>query len=193
MENNPNNVFAAFEILLEALETEIDSINQVGARAQQHRDYKGANAAISRALQATELLEKVESLCEDWEALIAIHRDNLEVVATSVERQNPVRLHQGQQTPEKDFCKPILKALRDLDGSARTKDALKKVELSMKGILTEADYEPLENDRGKPRWSNAARWARKSMVEEGLLKSDSQRGIWEITEAGRMAITKEVY
>ena len=132
MENNPNNVFAAFEILLEALETEIDSINQVGARAQQHRDYKGANAAISRALQATELLEKVESLCEDWEALIAIHRDNLEVVATSVERQNPVRLHQGQQTPEKDFCKPILKALRDLDGSARTKDALKKVELSMK-------------------------------------------------------------
>jgi restriction system protein len=63
----------------------------------------------------------------------------------------------------------------------------------MKGTLTEADYKPLKTDRGQPRWRNAARWERNSMVEEGLLKSDSPWGIWEITEAGRMAITKEVY
>ncbi len=35
------------------------------------------------------------------------------------------------------------------------------------------------------RWRNTAQFARNTMVRKGLLKSNSARGIWEITEAGR--------
>lgn len=31
---------------------------------------------------------------------------------------------------------------------------------------------------------NTAQWARNSMVKEGLMASDSPRGIWEITDEG---------
>uniref|UniRef100_A0A7C3EZC1 Restriction system protein Mrr-like N-terminal domain-containing protein n=1 Tax=candidate division WOR-3 bacterium TaxID=2052148 RepID=A0A7C3EZC1_UNCW3 len=37
------------------------------------------------------------------------------------------------------------------------------------------------------RWRNAAQWARYNMVKQGWLKSNSPRGVWEITEAGREA------
>lgn len=35
-----------------------------------------------------------------------------------------------------------------------------------------------------PCWRNAAQWARNSRVNERLLKKDSPRGIWEISDKG---------
>ncbi|MCC7571175.1 winged helix-turn-helix domain-containing protein, partial [Candidatus Micrarchaeota archaeon] len=52
-------------------------------------------------------------------------------------------------------------------------------------------YDPLASNPDNPRWRNTAQWARNSMVnEEGFLKKDSPRGIWEISEKGR-AFLKE--
>jgi hypothetical protein len=45
------------------------------------------------------------------------------------------------------------------------------------------DYEVL--DMGEVRWQNRARFARLRMKEQGLISSDSPRGIWEITAEGR--------
>ena len=42
IENNPTNVVAAFEILLEEVEAEIDFISQVGAKGFAKRDYERA-------------------------------------------------------------------------------------------------------------------------------------------------------
>jgi predicted HTH transcriptional regulator len=39
IENNPTSVVAAFEMLLEEIEAEIDFVNRVGARAFEARDY----------------------------------------------------------------------------------------------------------------------------------------------------------
>ena len=55
----------------------------------------------------------------------------------------------------------------------------------MKDILNKYDYEPLPSNPKKKRWENTAQWARQTMVYEGLLASNSPRGIWEITEKGR--------
>jgi restriction system protein len=43
-----------------------------------------------------------------------------------------------------------------------------------------------------PRWRNAAQWARNSMVNEGLLKKDSPRGVWEISDKGKQYLTQSV-
>ena len=52
-ENSPKNVFAAFEMLLEEIEVEIDFINKAGANAFQRSDYDSVEQHRERARQAT--------------------------------------------------------------------------------------------------------------------------------------------
>ncbi len=61
---------------------------------------------------------------------------------------------------------------------------LDRVLQSMTDTLKDVDYEPLASEPDMPRWKNAAQWARNSMVKEGLLRNDSPRGVWQISEAG---------
>jgi hypothetical protein len=49
IENNPTNVQAAFEMLLEEIEAEIDFINGVGSKAFEKRDYDRARDALEHA------------------------------------------------------------------------------------------------------------------------------------------------
>ena len=36
-----------------------------------------------------------------------------------------------------------------------------------------------------PHWRNTAQWVRNDLREEGLIRDDPPRSIWEITEKGR--------
>ena len=62
---------------------------------------------------------------------------------------------------------------------------LDRVGQIMTGVLKDVDYQLLASSPDNLRWRNAAQWARNSMVQEGLLKADSPRGVWEITDKGR--------
>ena len=61
----------------------------------------------------------------------------------------------------------------------------------MKDILNKVDFEllPSGNDY---RWRNTACWARNTMIKEGLIKKDSPRGIWEITEKGKIYLKEHL-
>ena len=71
-----------------------------------------------------------------------------------------------------------------MGGSGRTREVLDKVYEKMKNIFTPADLEMLPSGNAI-RWRNYAMWERQKLKEEGYLKSDSPRGIWEISEKGR--------
>lgn len=100
------------------------------------------------------------------------------------------RLAKGQRTHDKEYTRPILQALIDLGGSAKSSEVLPRVELYMRPILKPVDYDPLPSDPQSPRWRNAAQWVRYTLVQEGLLRPDSPRGVWEITEVGRQFLLK---
>lgn len=68
-------------------------------------------------------------------------------------------------------------------GSSKAAEVLERVGKVMKPRLKPVDFQPLASGPENPRWRNAAQWARNSMVKDGLLKPDSPRGVWEITEA----------
>jgi len=53
IENNPTNVVAAFEILLEEIEAEIDFINKIGSGGFEKRDYDRAREALEHAGKLT--------------------------------------------------------------------------------------------------------------------------------------------
>ena len=188
-ENNLNNVLAAFEILLEEIEADIDLIETIGSRAMESSNYESVQQALDRARLATSLRTQVVTLRNEWEAFTVAHQSSQEEESMRTERRNLGRLQRGIRTPEREFRQPILRALNELGGSARLNDVLNRVEQLMKGTLKEVDYEKLSSNT--PRWRNTAQWARNSMAKEGLLKQDSPWGVWEITEAGRAALSKK--
>jgi len=90
----------------------------------------------------------------------------------------------GKITPVNDYYLPILESLIELGGCAQAYEVLERVREKMKDVLTEMDLEPLPSGNDL-RWHNKAQWARLLMIKQGLLKNNSPRGTWEITEHGK--------
>jgi restriction endonuclease Mrr len=87
-------------------------------------------------------------------------------------------------TPVKAYWRPILEVLVELGGRARRKKVIELVGKKMKGILTPADYAKLNSNW--IRWENRVVWQASNMRRAtGLIKDDSPRGLWEITDVGR--------
>lgn len=191
IENNPTNVVAAFEMLLEEIEAEIDFVNTVGSKAFEKRDYDRAKEALEQAGKLTAFRDKAAMLRKEWESFAVIEVDDEDKEAARIQRQNLGRLQRGMRTPEEAYYQPILQVLLEMGGSGKVVHVLDRVGMKMKGKLKPCDYEPLSSGPDNPRWRNAAQWARNSMVNEGLLKNDSPRGIWEISEKGRLFLTQK--
>lgn len=190
IENNPSNVSSAFEMLLEEIEAEIEFVNNVGSRAFEGRDYDRAKEALERAGVLTAFRDRIATLRKEWEDLAAA-AERAEDEETRAARRNLGRLRKGIRTPEAAYRLPILRVLADMGGSGRVGEVLERVGQLMKPILKDVDYQPLASSPDNPRWRNAAQWARSSMIREGLLRADSPRGIWEITDKGRQAVVAE--
>lgn len=188
IKKDPTNVIAAFEMLLEEIETEIDFVNRQGSRAFESRDYDTAKEALERSARVTSFRDSADSLRREWENLFA-HEEEEAGSEAHAERRNLGRLRRGLRTPEAVYNRPILEALLAMGGSGQMSQVLEKVRRSMKKVLKDVDFEPLASDPEMPRWKNAAQWARNTMVKDGLLRNDSPRGVWEITETGRKSLT----
>ncbi|MEM3653070.1 MAG: winged helix-turn-helix domain-containing protein [Nitrososphaerales archaeon] len=87
-------------------------------------------------------------------------------------------------THEHQYFTPILEALVELGGKAKTHVVLEKVGEKMKNLLKPKDYEKLPSGKAI-RWQISAMWARWRLIEKGYLRRDSPRGVWEITDKGR--------
>jgi hypothetical protein len=181
-------VDAAFDILLEQIEAEIDLVNRGGARALESRDYDTARATLERASLLTAFRDRTAALWREWTTLAAPQAAVEETTDEQTQRRDLGRLRRGLRTPEEAFNRPILQVLVELGGRAPMGHVLDRVGQLMRGVLRDVDHQPLASDPDLPRWRNTAQWARNSMVREGLLRNDSPRGIWEISDAGRQSL-----
>jgi hypothetical protein len=94
------------------------------------------------------------------------------------------KLKKGQKTPQKLYRIPVLQAVNELGGRAPVDEILSLVGEKMKGTLTDVDYQTLPSGVDM-RWRNTAMWERYHLVKDGLFKSDSPNGIWEISDVGK--------
>jgi hypothetical protein len=92
------------------------------------------------------------------------------------------RRRTSNTTPQVAYRLPILESLAEMGGKGRARDVLNRVYERMKDVLTKDDKD--YNSVGVIKWENNAHWERLKLVEEGYLKRDSPRGIWELTEEG---------
>lgn len=176
-------VSTAFEIVLEEVESVVNGLNQDGAGAFQKGDYESARGLIENATKLTEFRGKVLALQKDWGNLFGTT-----IPRRPIRRKSTTKLKRGFRTPDGAFCRPILETLMELGGAGRVNKVLDRIGEKMKPILNEYDHQHLLSGRHGIRWRNTAQWCRNSMLQEGLLKGGSARGIWEISDRGKAAL-----
>ena len=79
------------------------------------------------------------------------------------------------------YVGPLLDVLRDLDGSAKSREATEAVVVRVG--LTDAE-QAVMNESGQTQAYNDIAWARFYLAKAGLIDS-SRRGVWTSTEEGR--------
>ncbi|MGH6660894.1 MAG: winged helix-turn-helix domain-containing protein [Rhodospirillales bacterium] len=94
----------------------------------------------------------------------------------------PGRTSRKKKLPQNEFEEPLMETIYELGKSADVRDVREPLYEKIKNRLLEGDHDPVST--GEPRWWNAACWARHALKEKGLMKSDSARGVWELTDKG---------
>ena len=83
-------------------------------------------------------------------------------------------------TCQTTYIPMIGEILLELGRRAECSEVIARVGRRMNGHFRSMDSKRLRSDG--LRWPNSVRWARKKMVDKGLLKSDSPTGIWELAD-----------
>lgn len=134
-------------------------------------DYDAAQALISDLKTIADYRAKVDELAKNWQLKTSVLSNRKD--AEQINRAEPLRMPH--------FKRPILEALCELGGKAKSKDVLVLVEQKIGNKFTEADKE-LDKQKS-PKWQKTANFERLNLKHEGLI-SAPDRGIWEITEQG---------
>ena len=180
-----HEVVPTFDMLLEELDAIVTHLNQQGAQLMQAKDYAQAREVIAKAEAVLVFQAKVKALQEEWVQMAVPQTRKTSKKKKPVKRTMTKLLKQGLRTPNEAFQLPILQALVQQGGVGRVSEVLDLVEKIMKDQLNQYDYQTIPSNPKVLRWRNNAQWARFNLVQEGYLASDSPRGVWEITEAGR--------
>jgi restriction system protein len=169
----------------EAFELTLDALADAAASVRTRISEEATNSPLVQIAEHVELLRGIEAIAAKANAL-ADEWDEVAPKDTEAQETEAAheRLPRGEKTPQSAFRKPILQALVDLGGSGSVRDVIAKVGETMKDTLKDADYGSLPSSPKSMRWENTAAWERNTMAREGLLKSDSPHGTWEISEAG---------
>ena len=145
-----------------------------------------SNLTTELQREKTKIEESMHDYLNAEEELLALKRklsDLLDLILID-DKPERKRRRRGEKTPQDAYIIPILESLIESGGEGRAKDILGMVEQKIKGILKDVDYELLPSGIDI-RWRNTAMWVKTDMKNQGLLKSDSPHGIWEISEKGR--------
>jgi hypothetical protein len=97
----------------------------------------------------------------------------------------PKRAPLGSLMHRDAYERPILEELAARGGSGPAREITEAVGVRVADLITDRDRETLAS--GSVRWMTRVQFTRLRMKERGLLKADSPRGLWELTERGREA------
>ncbi len=83
-------------------------------------------------------------------------------------------------TPQDLLGQYLVDVLRELGGAASKRDILKRLSEKYGHSFRPGDFE--SRTSGEVIWQNNTAWARWKLIQQGIMKSDSPTGIWELRE-----------
>ena len=186
----PNTIGTAFDQLLDEMKRRIiivrEQINDANARS----DFEQVMALGSIAQMLKGALSEIEVI----EATVIAIMPCTESTSTDTTQQQESsqlamtksgRLAKGLRTPDTMYASHILAALNELGGQSTIQAVTDRVGQRMTSILNHYDYQMLPSQPDIVRWRNAVAWVRQMLVDQGLLRDDSPRGVWELSDKGR--------
>jgi restriction system protein len=177
-----DEVADALALAHEAIEARIDDARRLLSDASASAPVTELSQAVQRITDLTGFADSIADAMRTWTTFREDDVDGDEQVAS--------RLPHGVRTPEETFCVPILRALVKLGGKAPLRDVLDLVGEDLASHLNETDRTTLPSDPRQVRWRNTAQWARNTLVRRGLVEPVRERGVWEISQAGRDHLAK---
>lgn len=211
MEQGVVPVNKLFDMLQAEIETTMVQISLEVQNAITSRDFDRAEHLVDDARLAEIISEKLNSLRDEWQQIgananlpitsqdssssLPTSLDSDESIANETRRRSHQRrrhlgsLEDGERTPKDAFRIPLLKELVRVGGRAQSREINKAIYMGMSQLFKPADFEPTKVNKMQVRWQNALHWCRQTLVDEGLMRSDSPRGIWEISDSGRAWLT----
>ncbi len=121
------------------------------------------------------LADELEEVLRDLKTRIS--RDDGTANGTKPRRKRS----RSPKTDKQVLREQILKALKKLGGSARVSEVIEEVGKQLDGKLLPGDLE-WRDATEEYAWQNNVKWERFQMIKDGLLRSDSQRGHWQLSE-----------
>lgn len=184
------NVAAAFEMLLQEIESAIDRVAFHGAEALRRRAFEEARRHSEEAERLTAFRDKVSALRGEWTTNPPAGRAVRSRPAPAPERpahRTPKAkpTPPGLLTPQEAYVLPILTSLIELGGSAPAGEVVERVGKKVAPLLNHYDKAPVPSNPGEPKWRKRVMWTRYDLVRRGLLAANSPTGIWEVTAEGR--------
>jgi len=88
-------------------------------------------------------------------------------------------------SPRRNYARPILRALVELGGSAKTNKVLNAVYRSMDDANELRQVDKSRRSDGQFYWKNRSQDMRRELIHRGFMLSDSELGLWEIADVGR--------
>lgn len=144
------------------------------------RSEKTRLVAVTSVSNKTSLV--LNQLLDEFENIANELKERLGRSSSLNNENKPKRKHSRSPiTDSKMLQEHIIKALKKLGGSAPINDVIEEMEKMLDGKFLPRDLE-WRNATNEPVWQNNTRWERQRMKKQGILKSNSHRGIWELSE-----------
>jgi hypothetical protein len=89
------------------------------------------------------------------------------------------RRSNSPKTPQRVLREYIVRALQKLGGKARLSEVIEEMGRELESKLLPGDLLWRESTR-EYAWQNNAKWERFQMTQDGTLRRDSPRGVWEL-------------
>jgi hypothetical protein len=187
------SVEAALEMLQEETAALVEAARAQGAEAYARGDTKAFERLDGQTKRAEAFAEQVGALARQWRGYGRENEGRRERLFEAPNEDQRTRISEGRASSdsileEREYVFPILEILRDAGGAARADHIIQRLEAMLGDRLTPLDRGAISN--GGLRWHNRAHWVRRYMVLAGILRDDSPRGTWEITDAGRQALER---
>jgi hypothetical protein len=172
---------AAMEAQLREIAKAVEKLEKLGVpvpdalRAEKTR----LAAALGVCTEATQALKH---LADELEELLRDLKSRLGRDANPSSPKKPRAKRSNSPKTGSDVLRAhIILTLQKLGGCGRVAEVLDEMEKQLKGKLLPGDLE-IRQDGKTIAWQNNACWERYQMTQDGILKTGSPRGIWELSE-----------
>ena len=143
-------------------------------RAEKMRLVSALSSNAEEAPLLADLLVGLEDLLKNLKQQSPSPSDSITIKTTAQQKPSP-------KTHRNVLRKLIIDGLVQLKGPVRKNDLYQLIEKNYAGKFLPGDFDFLPDGK-RIAWQNYCDWEGTLMRKEGLLKTDSPRGVWELSE-----------